>query len=123
MKQIVLVAIGASLALASITARSQQFPDGVTSPTAGQIKQYLSDKTFRVQLADGNTWRLEYKSNGYFFVNTSTGFNGSGQWQAEDGRLCGHLKGRDRGCNEVRLQGGLLFLKRDSGEVIQYASN
>ena len=123
MKQLILIAIGASLELASVAAHSQQFPDGAMNPTAGQIKEYLGDKTFKIKLADGNSWRLEYKSNGYFFVNTSTGFNGSGQWQAEDGRLCGHLKGRDRACSDVRLQGGLLYLKRDSGEVIQYASN
>lgn len=81
---------------------------------------YLDDKVFNIKLADGNSWRLEYRANGYFYVNTSTGFNGSGQWQAEDGRLCGQLKGRDRGCNDVRFDQGLLHLKRDSGEIIRY---
>ena len=77
-------------------------------------------KVFDVSLADGSSWRLEYKSNGYFFVNTSTGFNGSGQWQAEDGRLCGQLRGGDRSCNEVRFSQDRMHLKRNSGEVIQY---
>lgn len=76
---------------------------------------------FNIKLAAGNSWRLEYKANGFFYVNTSTGFNSSGPWEAEDGRLCGQLRGRDRACNGVRLDQGPLHLKRDSGEIIRYA--
>jgi hypothetical protein len=71
-----------------------------------------------VDLADGSRWRLEYKANGYFFVNTSSGFNGTGDWRAEDERLCSRLRGRETSCNEVRDVAGVLHLKRDSGEVI-----
>lgn len=120
MKQRYLSAVAMSLVLVSLSARSQQFPEGASVPTAAEVKKYLDDKVFGIKLADGNTWRLEYKANGHFFVNTSTGFNGSGQWQAEDGKLCGQLKGRDRGCNDVRIYQELMHLKRDSGEIIQY---
>ena len=120
MQRIVPFMFGAGLALCVQAAHSQQFPEGATTPTATDISKYLDDKVFNVKLADGNSWRLEYKANGFFYVNTSTGFNSSGQWRAEDGRLCGQLKGRDRGCNDVRIDQGLLHLKRDSGEIIQY---
>lgn len=43
------------------------------------------------QVADGNGWRLQYNDNGYFFVNTTNGFNGSGKWHTEMSRLCGEL--------------------------------
>jgi len=123
MERLILSLVGVSLAFASLTAHSQQFPEGASTPTAADVKKYLDDKVFKIKLADGNSWRLEYKSNGYFYVNTSTGFNGSGQWQAEDGRLCGQLKGRDRSCNDVRVHQDLLHLKRDSGEIIRYTQD
>ena len=85
---------------------------------AATLKESLAGRTFNVALADGSRWRLEYKANGYFFVNTSSGFNGTGDWRADDERLCARLRGGQMSCNEVRAAGGVLFLKRDSGEVI-----
>ena len=61
-----------------------------------------------------------YKANGHFFVNTSTGFNGTGEWRAEDERLCTRLRGRDLSCDEVRDAGGTPYLERDSGDVIAW---
>jgi hypothetical protein len=98
---------------------AQEFPEGSSVPSNDEIKKYLEDRVHDTKIADGTTWRLEYKSNGYFFVNTSRGFNGDGKWQVEDEKLCGQLKGRDRGCNEVRMHKGFLLLKRDNGEIIQ----
>jgi hypothetical protein len=56
--------------------------------SADASKKKLSDKKFDVKLADGTSWKLEYKSNGYYSVNTSTGFSNAGTWQAADGQLC-----------------------------------
>jgi hypothetical protein len=95
-----------------------EFPPDSKPLPAARLKDALAGKTFNVELADGTRWRLEYKTNGYFFVNTSTGFNGSGDWRTDDERLCSRLRGREPSCNEVRDAGGVLFLKRDSGEVI-----
>ena len=108
-----------AFAFTPIAAHAQQFPEGASTPNEATVKKHLGDKVFNVKLADGTSWRLEYKASGYFFVNTSTGFSNSGQWNAEDGRLCGQLKGRDRSCNDVRFHQDLLHLKRDSGEIIQ----
>src|SRR4029453_12396437 len=79
-----------------------EFPAAGRPLPAGALKDAVAGKTFNVDLADGTRWRLEYKPNGYFFVNTSSGFNGTGQWRAEEGRLCAQLRGRDTSCNEVR---------------------
>jgi len=69
-------------------------------------------------LQNGIRWRLDYKSNGYLFVNVSNGMATSGPWRAEDGRLCTHMRGGSASCNEVREQGQRLYLKRDNGDVI-----
>ena len=105
--------------VAPFAAQAQQFAEGASTPNEAAVKKHLDDKVFSVKLADGTSWRLEYKASGYYFVNTSTGFSSSGQWKAEDGRLCGQLKGRDRSCNDVRFHQDQLHLKRDSGEIIQ----
>ena len=106
---------GAALAQASLPI---EFPADSKPLSAGALKDALAGRTFNVDLADGSRWRLEYKANGYFFVNTSSGFNGTGDWRAEDERLCTRLRGGDLSCNEVRDAGGVLHLKRNSGEVI-----
>ena len=119
MQRLFTLLAGIGMAIAGATAAAQAFPEGVTTPGAAELRKHLEGKVFGVSLADGSSWRLEYKSNGYFFVNTSTGFNGSGQWEAEDGRLCGQLRGADRSCNDVRFLQDLMHLKRNSGEIIQ----
>lgn len=119
MQRLFTLIAGTGLAMAGLNAQAQAFPEGATTPGADEVRKHLEGKVFNVALAEGIAWRLEYKSNGYFFVNTSTGFNGSGQWQAEDGRLCGQLRGADRNCNDVRFVQGLMHLRRLNGEVIQ----
>jgi hypothetical protein len=97
-----------------------EFPAPSQPLTAAALKEAIAGKTFDVDLADGSHWRLEYKPNGYFFVNTGSGFNGTGEWRADEARLCSHLRGYPMSCNEVREAGGVLYLKRDSGEVIAF---
>lgn len=113
-------AAAAALVALHGAALAQEFPQGGESMSNADIRKYVEDKVHDVKLADGTSWRLEYKSNGYFFINTSRGFNGDGQWQVEDGKLCGQLRGRERTCNEVRLLKGVMHYKRDNGEIVQF---
>jgi hypothetical protein len=112
--------LGFALPMVLSIAVAQDFPQGSSAPTNEEIKKYLENRVLDAKIADGTSWRLEYKSSGYFFINTSRGFNSDGKWQVEDGKLCGQLKGRDRTCNEVRMHAGLLLYKRDNGEVVQF---
>ena len=58
-------------------------------------------RTFDVQLQNGTNVRLEYKSNGYLFVDAASGYANSGPWRAEDGRICSRMRGAEASCNEV----------------------
>lgn len=98
---------------------AQAFPDGASELSDIELMQRLSDRVFDVKLADGVSWRLEYKSNGYFFIDTSNNFRGDGKWAAENGKLCGQLRGRDRTCSDVRLHQDILHVKRISGEIMR----
>jgi hypothetical protein len=96
----------------------KEFPaEGAIAPAAA-LKDRFAGKIYLATLADGTRWRIDYKANGYFFVNTSTGFNGAGDWHTDEGKLCSRLRGNPPGCNDVRLLGDVMYLKRDSGEVI-----
>ncbi len=108
------------LAVASASAQTvpKEFPADGTAPPAAELKERFAGKVYSVTLADGTHWRIDYKSSGYFFVDTSTGFHGTGDWHADDGKLCSRLRGANLSCNEVRDVGGVIYLKRDSGEVI-----
>ncbi len=99
---------------------AQDFPVGASMPSADELQQHVAGRVFDVKLADGTDWRLQYTGNGYFYVDTSKGFKGTGTWRVEEGRLCGHLRGRDPSCNEVRLHDGVLHMRRDSGEMIRF---
>lgn len=117
-----LVTLALASAFASVAASAADgFPDGAKTLSAAEVKQRFSDKIFTTKLASGVSWRLEYKSDGYFYVDTSTGFRGAGQWQAADGQLCGQLKGRDHSCNEVRVHQDQLLVQQKTGEVLVFA--
>jgi len=108
----------ALLACAASSAQADEFPTEAITPTAAEIQRLLTVSPLGAKLADGTTWRLEYKANGYFFLDTSKGFSSKGEWKAEDGRLCGQLQGRPNSCNDVRVLGGQLHFKRESGEIV-----
>ena len=106
--------------LVSLSSQAQDFPVSSTSPNTAEIASRLAGKLFTVQLKNGVTWRAEFNSNGYFFVDTSTGGKASGTWRAEDGKLCSQVKGGDAQCNEARVHDGFLYIRRADGEVIKY---
>jgi hypothetical protein len=111
------------LGLAAATSSwAQSFPEGASVPTAEDLKSRLSDKTFGVTLANGSTWRLQFNANGYFFFNTSTGSNGSGQWNTQDGKICSKVQtpGSELTCGDARIHNDILHVRRSNGEVIRY---
>ena len=93
------------------------FPPDAVPLSAEAVSKKVSGTTFDTQLYDGTRVRLEYKANGYLFLN-APGFANSGPWRAEESRICSQMKNAAASCNEVREQGKQLYVKRDNGEVI-----
>lgn len=98
----------------------EEFPAGATVPTATELKSKLEASKFTVPQRDGSAWRVEFNNAGYFFVNTGQGFNGSGTWRTEDGRLCSQLRGGDAVCNDARVHDGLVHVRRSNGQIVKY---
>ena len=96
-----------------------EFPANSTHLTDDHLRQRVSGKVFKVAPADGTSWRLEFKDNGYSFLDTSRGYRDSGKWRVENAQLCIDWQRAAGGCSDVRLKDELLFLKRTSnGEVV-----
>lgn len=112
--------VGTAALCAVAYVHAQGFPEGATTPQAEEIRTRLGGHVFSVKLADRTSWRLDFKTSGTFFIDTSAGFRSNGEWAAEDGKLCSQLRGRERACNEVRVHQDTLHLKRTTGEFIQY---
>jgi hypothetical protein len=104
-------------AVPSASGAPMDFPADAVPLSAEAVSKKVSGTTFDTQLYDGTRVRLEYKANGYLFLN-APGFANSGPWRAEDSRICSQMKNAAASCNEVREQGKRLYVKRDNGEVI-----
>ena len=107
----------ATIPVPSASGAPTDFPPEAVALSADAVAKKVTSKTFDTQLHNGPRVRLEYKANGYLFVN-APGYQNSGPWRAEDGRICSRMKNADASCNEVRELGGKIYLKRDNGEVI-----
>ena len=95
------------------------FPEGAIPATAEQLKARLTDRVLGARMTNGDDWRFEYKSNGYFFLNTGRGYADTGKWRVEEGRVCAEMQKSGAACSEMRILNDVLYLKRASnGEVV-----
>jgi len=95
------------------------FPEGAVPVTAEQLRARVTDRAFGAQMTNGDSWRFEWKSNGYLFLNAGSGYSDSGKWRVEDGKICAEMKKSGPACSEMRLVNDVLYMKRASnGEVV-----
>ena len=114
--------MSASAVLAQVPAIPREFPADAQSLTADDLRQRLSGKVFKVNTAAGAAWRLQYQAGGSFYINVGS-FSDSGKWRTEESKLCSEPQKSPAACNEMRLVGDALYLKRDSGEIIKLEPN
>lgn len=120
MRTSILPLLGA-LATAGASAQTPvptEFPAGTDVVAGAGLQQRFAERVFRVQPAAGPGWRLEFKSSGYVFLDTTAGMRDTGRWRVDDARLCVEWQRANSGCVEMRVAGELLYMKRGSGEVV-----
>ena len=78
----------------------------------------MAGKVYRAKLTDGATWRLEYKKNGYVFLNPGSGLSVSAKWSAREGQLCSEWNRIPSSCLETRSNSEAVYIKRANGEVV-----
>jgi hypothetical protein len=109
------------LALAQAAKPVMEFPASVVPMAQDDAAKTFTDKVASFTAADVWGLRVHYKSNGYFFLNTSTGQRGSGTWVTRDSKICTKVQGDPQeSCSELRRDAGRVLLKRSSsGEVVE----
>jgi len=84
------------------------------------LKARLAGRVYGTRSSDGRDWRIEWKSNGYVFVDLSNGYKDSGKWTVEEGKSCSDLKKTGSSCSDMRLVGDVLYMRRASnGEIME----
>ena len=104
---------------AALLAHAEEFPEGATTPTSAELRQFLEGKVFTTKYANGVGLRYDFRSSGYIFVNVTTGANVSGKWSVKEGQLCTDVQGTAQ-CSDVRMAKNVLVLKRINGEIISF---
>jgi hypothetical protein len=114
------VASVSAQAQASAPAAAPGFPPDAKPLPADALRERVAGKVFHVALASGTSWRLQYQSSGFYYINTSAGHSDSGKWRIEGLKLCHDPQRTKAACNDVRLVGDLIYLQRDSGEIVKF---
>lgn len=95
------------------------FPPTVTTPNAQELAAHVASKSFRTTFADGTPVRTKFGPDGGLSINAPSYYD-SGRWKAEDGRICGSLRKTGEFCNDARLGGSSLYLRRTNGEIVRH---
>ena len=114
--------IGAALLAGCASAPPPQadFPPGARAPAATEAASLLRGKSFTLANPNGSSTRVDHAADAsggvaiYF-----SGRSDSGTWRAEDGRICFQFQVLPSNCNEVRLLGSELYMKRSNGDVVR----
>lgn len=120
MKSFIVALAFTSLGCAAQPGGASEFPLDSIKPDAPALKAFLDGKVFRAKFSNGADVRSEFSSRGYLYVDAAGGFRDSGEWRTEDGKLCGHMRGLGPFCNDVRLVGQEMLLRRGNGEIVRY---
>jgi len=118
-------ALAIPAAMAQAPAVPIEFPQEAKPMTAQALKERLAGKVFKARPAGGGWFRLEYRANGQYFLNTDRGFNSTGTWRVDGSILCTDRPGAPESCGETRAAGDTLYVKRSTapGEVLKLESD
>lgn len=101
------------------SAMPTEFPADTVVLAADALQQRMAGKVYKAKLTDGATWRLEYKANGYVFLNTGTGLSDTGKWSVKGEQLCTDWNRGVSNCAEARANNEAIYIKRsNTGEVV-----
>ncbi len=114
----VLAAAALVAACASGPPLATEFPSGARAPTAAEISSLLRGKSFKLANPSGSSNQVDHGANDSVIAFFG-GRSDSGTWRAEDGRVCYQFKVVPSACNDLRLVGSDIYLKRSNGQVVK----
>lgn len=121
MKEVSLALVLATALLGAVDtamAQTTAYPEGAEPLTPEALREALMDKSFAVAPARGTKWQWQFKADGRFYLSVGS-YSDSGQWSTKESSLCLD-SAKNPGCNEMRQKNGVLYLTRNSGEVVSF---
>ena len=123
MKTIALTLLAGAAVLAGCASGpppATEFPAGARAPATGEITSLLRGKSFTLVNPNGSTTRVDQADDASgSLVAYFGGRSDSGTWRAEDGRVCYQFKTIPSACNDLRVAGNDVYIKRSNGQVVQ----
>ncbi len=109
----------AASAPAAAAAPPAAWPSTARSLSGDELRQRVSGKVFEIALEPGMSARMDYRDSGYMFVNVHpSGASDSGRWRIDGNQLCSEMRRFPSGCNEMRVVGDKLMLRRTNGQIV-----
>ena len=117
MRALILLAF-APLCLFAQSGPPTEFPSDAAPVAPALLREQMAGKVYKGTPADGISWRIDYKANGYAFLDTSRGFRDTGKWRVEGTTRVLRRQRATSNCSEARVRGNTVFIKRASGEIV-----
>ena len=96
----------------------KEFPVDSVELAEPAMQDAFAGKIYAVKLPNGTSWKWDFRSNVYYYFNTSDGFSDTGKWNIKETKLCTEGRKINASCNEIRKLGDILNYKRDNGDVV-----
>jgi hypothetical protein len=102
------------------TPEAPPFPEQARPLSAEALKSRLEGKVFGTDNPNGSTSRLEFRRNGWAYMDVSTGFRDSGRWRTEtDSLVCVAWRSTGDVCSPVRQHEDQLWIRSRAGHVLR----
>lgn len=108
--------VAAWLGACASTPPATEFPAGARAPAAAEIGPLLKGRSFNI--SSGGI-RTDYAADSNVITAYFSGRSDQGTWRAEDGRICTEFKTIPSACNDLRVVGNAIYLKRSNGSVVK----
>ena len=95
------------------------WPASASALSADDLRRRVSGKVFGLPLEKGMSARMDFRDNGYVYINVyPSGASDSGRWRIDGNKVCSEMRRFPSGCNEWRAVGDKLMLRRTNGQLV-----
>lgn len=106
-------------ACAATTPPARDFPPGARVPSVAELTTLFRGKTTTTESSTAGTIRADYAADSNQLKIFSRGRADTGIWRAdESGKVCFEFKTFQSTCNDVRMVGQEVYIRRANGEVV-----
>ncbi|MEZ5607032.1 MAG: DUF995 domain-containing protein [Burkholderiaceae bacterium] len=97
---------------------ARDFPPGARVPSVAELTTLFRGKTTTTESSTAGTIRVDYAADSNQLKILTRGRADTGTWRAdENGKVCFEFKTFQSTCNDIRMVGQEVYIRRANGEV------